>query len=670
MNGKLPDFIHCGRAICGDLVQAERREWWVTNGLGGYAAGTVAGCLTRGYHGLLIAPMHAPRDRRLIFAKADPILVDGDRDIALFSNRWAGDVVSPNGYVHLESFRLEGRMPVWRFAVGDIVLEQRIWLEPGANTSYVAWRLTAPGNARPLQLRVHLLVNNRGHHARTRMHDFQPVLEALHPTLRLVETDDFILRLWTCGGVIRDGVSWFENFDLLVEHERGLAHRDHHFCLGEALLELRPGVWTGVVASLDEAADLDLSAAMQRFLNRDRALLAQAESQHPEWRLAPDWVRQLVLAADSFIVARPLPDWPDGRSVLAGYPWFGDWGRDTMIALPGLTLATGRPDLARRILLTYARFLDQGMLPNQLPAAGEPPGYNTVDAALWYVEAWRAVLEAGADAETLAEALPIVQEIIAWHIAGTRYGIGMDASDTLLRAGEPGTQLTWMDAKIEDWVVTPRLGKPVEINALWYNALCSVADIARRLGQSPAFYEDLADQVRYGFRRFIRPDGEGLYDVLDGPDGHDAQIRPNQIFAVSLQHSPLDLAAQQAVVRVCGRELLTSCGLRSLAPCCAGFRPYYLGDVQARDSGYHQGPVWAWLLGHYALADYRVSGDAAAAQAWLEPIRDHLTDAGLGTVSEIFDGAPPHQPRGAPAQAWSVACILAAWQRLERRKSR
>jgi 4-alpha-glucanotransferase len=670
MNGKLPDFIHCGRAICGDLVQAERREWWVTNGLGGYAAGTVAGCLTRGYHGLLIAPMHAPRDRRLIFAKADPILVDGDRDIALFSNRWAGDVVSPNGYVHLESFRLEGRMPVWRFAVGDIVLEQRIWLEPGANTSYVAWRLTAPGNARPLQLRVHLLVNNRGHHARTRMHDFQPVLEALHPTLRLVETDDFILRLWTCGGVIRDGVSWFENFDLLVEHERGLAHRDHHFCLGEALLELRPGVWTGVVASLDEAADLDLSAAMQRFLNRDRALLAQAESQHPEWRLAPDWVRQLVLAADSFIVARPLPDWPDGRSVLAGYPWFGDWGRDTMIALPGLTLATGRPDLARRILLTYARFLDQGMLPNQLPAAGEPPGYNTVDAALWYVEAWRAVLEAGADAETLAEALPIVQEIIAWHIAGTRYGIGMDASDTLLRAGEPGTQLTWMDAKIEDWVVTPRLGKPVEINALWYNALCSVADIARRLGQSPAFYEDLADQVRHGFRRFIRPDGEGLYDVLDGPDGHDAQIRPNQIFAVSLQHSPLDLAAQQAVVRVCGRELLTSCGLRSLAPCCAGFRPYYLGDVQARDSGYHQGPVWAWLLGHYALADYRVSGDAAAAQAWLEPIRDHLTDAGLGTVSEIFDGAPPHQPRGAPAQAWSVACILAAWQRLERRKSR
>jgi 4-alpha-glucanotransferase len=670
MNGKRPDFIRCGRAICGDPAQAERREWWVTNGLGGYAAGTVAGSLTRGYHGLLIAPMQAPRDRRLVFAKADPILVDGDRDIALFSNRWAGGVVSPNGYVHLESFHLDGRMPVWRFAVGDLVLEQRIWLEPGANTSYVAWRLTAASDERPLQLRVHLLVNNRDHHARTRMADFQPVLEAPNPALRLVETDDFTLRLWACGGVIQDGVSWFENFDLPVEQERGLAHRDHHFCLGEARLELRPGVWIGVVASLHQAADLDLTAAMQRFLNRDLALLAQAEAQHPEWRSAPDWARQLVLAADSFIVARPLPDWPEGRSVIAGYPWFGDWGRDTLIALPGLTLATGRPELARRILLTYARFLDQGMLPNQLPAADEPPSYNTVDAALWYVEAWRAVLEAGADAETLVQAFPIVQEIIAWHVAGTRYGIGMDASDALLRAGEPGTQLTWMDAKIEDWVVTPRLGKPVEINALWYNALCSVADLARQLGQSPAFYDDLADQVRHGFRRFIRPDGEGLYDVLDGPDGHDVQIRPNQIFAVSLAHSPLDPATQQAVVQVCGRELLTSYGLRSLAPCCVEFRPYYLGDVQERDSGYHQGPVWAWLLGHYALADYRVSSNAAVAQAWLEPIRDHLTDAGLGTISEIFDGAPPHQPRGAPAQAWSVACILAAWQRLERLKSR
>lgn len=666
MNSELPDFIRFGRAICGDLLQAERREWWLSNGLGGYAAGTVAGTLTRGYHGLLIAPMRPPLDRRLVFTKADPILVDGDRDIALFSNRWAGEVVSPDGHIHLESFHLDGRMPVWRFAIGDLVLEQRIWLEPGANTSYVAWRLASASAARPLQLRVRLLVNGRDHHTRTRMADFQPVLSAPDPAVRQIETSAFTLRLWACGGVIQDGMSWFENFDLPVEHERGLDPCDHHFCLGEAMLDLPFGVWTGVVASLDEAADLDLTAAMQRFQDRDRLLLAEAEAQVPEWRGAPDWLRQLILAADSFIVARPLSDGSPGQSVIAGYPWFGDWGRDTLIALPGLTLATGRADLARRILLTYAHFIDQGMLPNQLPAAGEAPAYNTVDAALWYVEAWRATVAASADVATLTEAFPVVQEIIAWHVAGTRYGIGMDANDGLLRAGESGTQLTWMDAKIGDWVITPRLGKPVEINALWYNALRSVAGFARRLGQSPALYDDLADQVRHGFRRFIRPDGEGLFDVLDSPDGDDASLRPNQIFAVSLHHSPLDHAAQQAVLRVCGQELLTSCGLRSLTPRHADFRPCYLGNVRERDSGYHQGPVWGWLLGHYALAHYRVHGDAAAAQAWLEPIRDHLSDAGLGTMSEIFDGDPPHRPRGAPAQAWSVACLLDAWQRLER----
>ncbi len=671
MNGDIPRFIRCGRALCGDLLQAERREWWLTNGLGGYAAGTVAGTLTRRYHGLLVAPVRPPLGRWLVFAKADATLVDRDREIALFSNRWAGiDVVSPRGHVHLESFRLEGRMPVWRFAIGDVVVEQRIWLEPGANTSYVAYRLTPESAARDLKLRVRLLVNGRDHHVKTRMNEFQPVLEAPDPALRRVHTPDFTLRLWIRGGVMVDGVNWFENYDLPVEHERGLAHRDHHFSLGEAVLALRPGVWTGVVASLHEEAELDLEAALRRFLERDASLLEQATTQVPELRQAPDWVRQLMLAADSFLVARPLPDLPEGETVIAGYPWFGDWGRDTMIALPGLTLATGRCDIARRILLTFARFADRGMLPNLFSAEGEPLAYNTADAALWYVEAWRAYLEASADTKTLAEVFPVLQEIVAWHVTGTRYGIGQDETDGLLRCGEPGTQLTWMDAKVGDWVVTPRIGKPVEINALWYNALLCLASFARRLRRSPTLYDDLAAQARMGFRRFVRSDGEGLFDVLDGPDGNDSRLRPNQLLAVSLHHSPLDPAVRQAVVRVCGRELLTSHGLRSLASRHAEFRPHYLGDPTERDGGYHQGPVWGWLLGHYALAEYRVHGDAAVAQAWLEPIRDHLFDAGLGTVSEIFDGAPPHHPRGAPAQAWSVACVLEAWQRLERLRLR
>ncbi len=308
------------------------------------------------------------------------------------------------------------------------------------------------------------------------------------------------------------------------------------------------------------------------------------------------------------------------------------------------------------------------MLPNVFPGAGETPDYNTVDAGLWYFEAWRAYLEASNDWPVLAEVFPVLADMIDWHVRGTRYRIGMDPADGLIHAGEPGVQLTWMDAKVGDWVVTPRIGKPVEINALWYNALAIMADFAERLGQPSAPYAELAAKARQGFQRFVRPAGAGLFDVLDGPAGDDSTSRPNQIFAVSLPHSPLDPETQQTVVRVCGRELLTSYGLRSLAPGHPDYRPYYLGGVWERDGSYHQGPVWAWLLGHYALAEYRVHGDAAAAQARLQPIRDHLLDAGLGTVSEILDGAPPHVPRGAPAQAWSVACVLEAWQRLERLK--
>lgn len=676
MNGELPDFIRFGRAICGDLGQAERREWWLGNGLGAYAAGTVAGTLTRRYHGLLIAPVYPPLGRWLVFAKADASLLDGDREIPLFGNRWSGGAINPEGYTHLESFHLHGRMPVWRYALGDRVIEQRIWLEPGANTVYVAYRLEIPPNP-PLQkgggeaggifaLRVRLLVNARDHHVSMAPGGFTPKVVMAGEQLHVTCPDRFTLRFQVAGGQFQTEWDWIENFDLPLERERGLADRDAHLCVGHALLTLRPGVWVGIAASLRDDASADLDAALQRFLDREAALLDRARP-----RLAaspPDWIEQLALAADSFLFARPLPDWPDGESVIAGYPWFGDWGRDTMIALPGLTLVTGRLDSARRILLTFARFVDRGMLPNVFPGAGETPDYNTVDAGLWYFEAWRAYLEASDDWPALAEAFPVLADMIGWHVRGTRYRIGMDAADGLLYAGEPGVQLTWMDAKVGDWVVTPRIGKPVEINALWYNALMIMADFAERLGRPSVPYADLAAKARQGFQRFIRPDGAGLFDVLDGPAGDDPTPRPNQIFAVSLPYSPLDPETQQAVVRVCGRELLTSCGLRSLAPGHPDYRPHYHGGVWERDGSYHQGPVWGWLLGHYALAEHRVHGDAAVAQARLQPIRDHLLDAGLGTVSEILDGAPPHAPRGAPAQAWSVACVLEAWWRLERLK--
>jgi 4-alpha-glucanotransferase len=336
-----------------------------------------------------------------------------------------------------------------------------------------------------------------------------------------------------------------------------------------------------------------------------------------------------------------------------------------MIALPGIALATGRLATARRILETFSGFIDRGMLPNVFPGAGDTPEYNTADAALWYIEAWRAYVQGSGDHDALRRAFPALASIIQWHRDGTRYGIGMDAADGLLRAGEPGVQVTWMDAKIGDWVVTPRIGKPVEINALWYNALAAMAGLAMRAGHDPQPYHDLAQRVASSFGRFAIADGGGLYDVLDGRGGHDATLRPNQIFAVSLPHSPLAPALQAQVVALLGRRLLTSYGLRSLDCAHPDFRPHYVGGVWDRDGSYHQGPVWAWLLGHYAIAHYRVHGDVAAARRLLEPVRDHLADAALGFFSEFYDGAAPQAPRGAPAQAWSVACTLEAWWRIE-----
>jgi predicted glycogen debranching enzyme len=664
-------LIRFGREVCGNLEQAERREWWLANGLGGYAAGTIAGTLTRRYHGLLIAPVNPPLGRHLVLAKADATLIDGERSWPLYTNRWTGGAIDPVGHVDIESFELDGRIPVWRHALGDVRIEQRIWMEQGANTTYVGFRLLSD-NAharRPLRLRVKLLANAHDHHGAARPWDFNPVIEGGGTDLRVHHADWFTLTLRARGGHIATRHEWYENFDLPAEHDRGLPERDNHLCVGEADLQLLPGEWVGVVASLDANPSPYFDEALRRARAVDAGNLKRARVQVPELAQAPQWVDQLTLAAASFIFARPLPQVPGGESVIAGYPWFGDWGRDTMIALPGLTLACGRFDTARRILQTFARFVDQGMLPNVFPGAGDLPEYNTVDAALWYIEAWRAYVQTTQDLSSLKEVFPVLQSIIDWHVNGTRYGIGVDPADGLLHAGALGVQLTWMDARVGDWVVTPRAGKPVEINALWFNALEVMARFAESLKLSPEPYRALAAQVRKSFQRFVKAGDEGLFDVLDTAQGDDGSVRPNQIFAVSLAHTALDAATQASVVRQCGRELLTSYGLRSLTPAHADYKPHYRGGVWERDSSYHQGPVWGWLLGHYALAEYRVSGDAHGAQSRLEPLRDHLLDAGLGTVSELFDGAAPHTPGGAPSQAWSVACTLEAWWRLERAKT-
>jgi predicted glycogen debranching enzyme len=660
-----PEAIRFGRAVCGNLVAAEQREWWIANGRGGYAAGTVAGTLTRRYHGLLIAPVDPPLGRRLVLAKADATLLDGEESYPLFANRWGGGQIAPAGQLGIESFHLDHSVPVWTFCFAGRRIEARIWMEPDANATWLGWFLhPVAGDAASLTLRVTLLANNRDHHGRTEEVGFQPTLSATGDTLCVRDGARFTLRLRAMGGEITPQRTWYRNFDLPMEAERGLGASDAHLCVGEATLALRPGTWCGIVASLgsdmaDPGPAIDIAAALERRLTHDRQVLTTAALP-----AVPAWVNRLVLAADAFVIARPLPEVPDGRSVIAGYPWFGDWGRDTMIGLPGLTLATGRHDIALRILQTFSRFVSQGMLPNVFPGAGDTPDYNTADASLWFFEAWRAYVAQTDDIAALRSVFPVLADMVAWHQRGTRYGIAVDQADGLLRAGEAGVQLTWMDAKVGDWVVTPRIGKPVEINALWHNALCSMAEFAAMLNEADVFSTPAA-AARAGFARFIRPDGQGLHDVIDGPDGIDDRIRPNQIFAVSLPHSPLGVDDQRHVVETCRRHLLTSYGLRSLAPGSAEYHPRYEGDVRQRDGGYHQGAVWGWLLGHFALAAHRVTGDADAALALLEPMRDALFDQGLGTIGEIFDGDPPHDPRGAPAQAWSVACTLQAWHSLQ-----
>jgi glycogen debranching enzyme len=640
-----PALLDWGREVCGRLPVAESREWLCTNGIGGFASGTVAGLLTRRYHGLLVAALQPPLGRTLLVAKADETAEYDGRRYRLGANRWADGSVDPHGYRDLERFRLDGTSPVWTYALGDALLEKRVFMEPGANTTYVRYRLLRARS--PASLEVTLLANYRDYHGTTRGPSWTMRVEPVPDGLRVAAYDGarpYVLL--GQGAQLRPAHTWYERFWLSEEQARGLEAQDDHLHVGTARAWLRPGSAVTLVCSTESAPSVDGEAAWQRRRRHEDDLRARWHGVDPAARRAPAWVEHLVLA---------------------GYHWFGDWGRDTMIALPGLTLATGRPDVARPVLTTFARFVDRGMLPNRFPDAGEVPEYNTADATLWYFEAIRAYHAATEDAALVKELYPVLEDIVSWHRTGTRYGIGEDAADGLLRAGEPGVQLTWMDAKVGDWVVTPRIGKPVEINALWYNALRTMSAFARLLGRPAGPWEALADQVRRGFARYWNAPAGYCYDVLDGPDGHEDALRPNQIFAVSLPESPLDPARQRQVVDACARQLLTSFGLRSLAPDHPQFRGGYAGGPRERDASYHQGCVWGWLLGPFVLAHLRVHDDPALAGSYLEPLAHHLADYGVGSIAEIFAGAPPFTPCGCIAQAWSVGETLRAWLEVARR---
>jgi predicted glycogen debranching enzyme len=658
----LPSFVNFGREISGDLAAAESREWLVTNGAGGFASGTVAGHLARRYHGLLVAALDPPLGRTLLVSKIDEIAECGGESFALGANRWAGGAVDPQGFKYIQSFRLEGSMPVWTYARAEALIEKRVWMEHGKNISYVRYDL-ARGEG-PVRLSLKVLVNYRDFYGTTTADGWRMNVQAVERGIAVGAFPGavrFYLQSLQARGV--PAHEWYKNFDLTVERYRGLSDREDHLHAATFTADLKPGARVTLVLSAEANPDLDGEAALERERSRERALLASwAQANLQIAKTAPSWIRQLVLAADQFLVRRTLPSDEVTQSIIAGYHWFGDWGRDTMVSLPGLTLATGRPEIARSILQAFGRFVDGGMLPNFFPESGQAPEYNTVDAALWYVAAVREYYAATSDDGLIADLFPVLAEIIRAYSDGTRFSIHADPADGLIAAGEPGVQLTWMDAKAGDWVVTPRIGKPVEVNALWLNALASMAEFCHLLGKPGGEFERQAERVRGSFQKFWNSSSGFCYDVIDGPEGNDDSFRPNQIFSVSLPESPLAPDRQRAVVYACARRLLTSHGLRSLAPDDRDYAGTYGGKRRDRDAAYHQGTVWGWLLGPFALAHFRVYRDAGLALSYLEPMRYHIQAAGLGTASEIFDGDAPFAPRGCIAQAWTVAEILRAWR--------
>jgi glycogen debranching enzyme len=677
--------IGFGREICGNLNIAASREWLVTNGIGGYASGTVAGLLTRRYHGLLVSALEPPLGRTLMLTKLEEVVHYHHQVYTLSTDRWSDGSVDPQGYQHIEHFCLNGTVPTWRFACGDALLEKRIWMQQGSNTTYVQYHLTRA--TQPLALMLKALVNYRDHHGSVRSWGWQMEVERVGQGVCITASPTAVpLYLLSDRADVLLIQDWYYGFDLAAERERGLSDREDHLHTATFHLTLLPGESVTIVASTEAAPNLQGTSALKQRQAYEQKLLHLWKTDRPSSiRDSSLWISQLVLAADQFIVNRsvdlpidlpadPPPPFPhsprpspllNGKTILAGYPWFSDWGRDTMISLPGLTLATGRSEVARLILRTFAHYVDQGMLPNRFPDAGEIPEYNTVDATLWYFEAIRQYYQATQDDDLLMELYPVLAEIIHWHCRGTRYNIHLDPTDGLLYAGEDGSQLTWMDAKVGDWVVTPRTGKPIEVNALWYNALRTMARLSRQLGKPHQEYEAIADRTLARFSRFWHSELGYCYDVLDSPNGNDASLRPNQIFAVSLSESPLTPAQQKAVVDICGRSLLTSYGLRSLAIDHPNYQGHYGGDPRRRDGAYHQGTVWGWLIGPFVSAHLRVYGDPVQARQFLEPMADHLLDHGVGNLSEIFDGDAPMIPRGCFAQAWTVAEVLRAWTMTE-----
>jgi len=639
------------KSVCSDLSQALKKEWLETNGLGGFASSTIAGLNTRRYHGLLVAATAPPVGRKVILSKLEETLVAEGQSYELSANQYP-DVVHPKGHELLREFRLRP-FPTFVYEAGGLRLTKTVFMVHGENTTVITYSLTG---GRRIVLHVRPLVAFRDFHHLTRENaDLKREVEVSAGVLKFQPYPDApALLLAHSPAELETEGCWYRNFEYAEEKSRGLDFREDLYSPGVLHFDLNEGDKVLIIASLHRQTAADAVELAQKESARRRGV----ERALPK---ADDFTRSLLLAADQFLVKRDT-----GKSIIAGYPWFGDWGRDAMIAFPGLTLVTRRFGDARDVLRSFVRACEQGMIPNFFGEGGQPE-FNAVDATLWLFQAVRNYMLVTRDHDFVKrELFDALVDILRWHIEGTRHGIRMD-SDGLLVCGEEGVQLTWMDAKVGDRVITQRRGKPVEVEALWHAALKTMAWLAHVFGRAELADRcgQLAEKARAAFNQvFWNESARCLYDCVD-QGRPDPSIRPNQILAVSLPYTLLSRGKQWMVVNTVQDKLLTPYGLRTLAPDDSGYRGRYEGDQAARDEAYHQGTVWPWLLGPFATAYVKVrrwrrSARAEAAQL-LKTFAPHLADAGLGSISEVFDGDAPHAPKGCIAQAWSVAEILRAY---------
>ncbi|MEJ7932238.1 amylo-alpha-1,6-glucosidase [Ramlibacter sp. AN1015] len=638
------------------------REWLVTNGLGGYASGSVAGACTRRYHGLLVAALGAPLGRTLMLDHLEEMLcLDDGTTLRLGAEETDGALRLPDAQ---PGFSLEDGLPVWRLRAGGRLVEKRVFMPHRENTVYVSYRLLEGAGA-TLLLRPSLHMR-RHEDTVGSVPEGEYVLEADGPRHELrsrsrPELPPLRLFLHGCASTLVPAQS-VRTFLYRVEAARGYAHMGEVWSPGALRLALAPGEHCTLVAST-EPWERMLAQTPQQALHAERerraGLLAQA---HPAARTGA--AARLVLAADQFVISPSTrrQEKPEARTVIAGYHWFTDWGRDTMISLEGLTLVTGRHAEAGWILRTFLQHVRDGLIPNLFPEGENEGLYHTADATLWLFHAIDRYQAATGDQALLRDALPTLRSIIEHHLRGTRFGIGVDPDDGLLRQGEAGYQLTWMDAKVDGWVVTPRRGKAVELNALFHNALRLMQGWLLEQGDAngaQAMHAHAERLARSFNRRFWNSATGCLFDVVDGEQGDDAAIRPNMLLSIALPHPVLDRARWAPVLEVARRDLLTPVGLRSLAPAHPDYQARYDGDLRARDAAYHQGTVWAWLAGPFVDAWLRLHPqDHGVPQRLLAGLVEHLEDAGVGSISEVFDAEAPFTPRGCIAQAWSVAEAL------------